>query len=63
MKQTQVVLFTSGGLTGNLTLSFLNKKYTVTGVVLDGSLPGDQLKLFKRRIKRRIYNTYSCKWI
>lgn len=52
MKKTEVVLFTGEGLTGNFTLSFLNKNYTVTGVVLDGHVPGGQLKLVKRRIKK-----------
>jgi methionyl-tRNA formyltransferase len=52
MKKTQVVLFTSEGLTGNFTLSFLKKNYTVIGVVLDKHIPGSRLNLVKKRIKK-----------
>ncbi len=52
MKNTKVILFTQDGLTGNFTLSFLNKNYTVTGVVIDTPLPGSGYKMIKRRIKR-----------
>ncbi len=52
MKNTNVVLFTSDGLTGNFTLSFLNDNYNVTGVVIDGHIPGAQYKMIKRRIKK-----------
>lgn len=52
MKKTQIVLFTREGLPGNFMLSFLNKNYSVTGVVLDSLIPEGQLKMVKRRIKR-----------
>lgn len=52
MKTTKVVLFTKNNPYGNMVYSFLEKKYTMQGVVIDCAIPGSGKRLIKRRIKK-----------
>ena len=52
MKTTKVILFTKNNPYGNMLCSFLEKNYTLSGVVIDSAIPGSGKKMIKRRIKK-----------
>ncbi len=52
MKTTKVVLFTKNNPYGNMVCAFLEKNYTLSGIVIDSAIPGSGKKLIKRRIKK-----------
>ncbi|EAR01086.1 formyl transferase [Maribacter sp. HTCC2170] len=52
MKDTKIVLLTSNGEWGNIMYTYLQKNYTLIGVVLDSAPRGWAMKMIKRRIKK-----------
>lgn len=52
MKNTKIVLFTTNGEWGNIMYTYLQKNYTLIGVVLDSAPRGWAMKMIKRRIKK-----------
>lgn len=52
MKNTKVVLFTTNGISGNMVCGFLQKNYTLSGIVLQSPIPGSGKRMVKRRIKK-----------
>lgn len=52
MNTTKVVLFTKNNAYGNMVCEFLEKNYTLCGIVIDSPIPGSGKKMIKRRIKK-----------